>query len=611
MAVHNGGIIMAYQALYRVYRPRTFDDMVGQEVITQTLKNAIEAHQTGHAYLFSGPRGTGKTSAAKIFAREVNGISPDTDETQIPDIIEIDAASNNGVDEIRNIRDSANYAPIEAQYKIYIIDEVHMLSTGAFNALLKTLEEPPANVKFILATTEPQKIPATILSRTQRFDFKRIDDATIQTRMAAILDKQSVEYDQDALRVIANAAEGGMRDALSILDQVIAYGSDKVTVENALQVTGSTTTEALLSFLQQVSEGDTRNALQTLHTILLDGKDAQRFVADMIGLLRDVMLSPIAPNLIKTTASVELLKQLNQKIGQQRIQIMMLALDETQKELLQTMQSDVYLELLTVKLSLAGSESTPTSSKINHSQSLATPKHSSEAEPSVSPSMTVDDMSSPITKPSSSPVKSTNNDTQSDTQQLALTQEKIAIVKPEPVSQPVASNKKLSARTGQEAVFAVLSVARRETLTSATQLWPELQQQFDVAKQAFLTIAKPVAASDEAIVLAFDYPALLAEALQDAELQAQLVQQLSESNLPFSLVLISKDEWKIDRAAYVSRLRGGEKITVKLSDIPVVKANVEKIPVEQDDTVAVVNDTPEIVKQAQSLFGEDLVNIVD
>lgn len=602
---------MAYQALYRVYRPRTFDDMVGQEVITQTLKNAIEAHQTGHAYLFSGPRGTGKTSAAKIFAREVNGISPDTDETQIPDIIEIDAASNNGVDEIRNIRDSANYAPIEAQYKIYIIDEVHMLSTGAFNALLKTLEEPPANVKFILATTEPQKIPATILSRTQRFDFKRIDDATIQTRMAAILDKQSVEYDQDALRVIANAAEGGMRDALSILDQVIAYGSDKVTIENALQVTGSTTTEALLSFLQQVSEGDTRNALQTLHTILLDGKDAQRFVADMIGLLRDVMLSPIAPNLIKTTASVELLKQLNQKIGQQRIQIMMLALDETQKELLQTMQSDVYLELLTVKLSLAGSESTPTSSKINHSQSLATPKHSSEAEPSVSPSMTVDDMSSPITKPSSSPVKSTNNDTQSDTQQSALTQEKIANVDPEPVSQPVASNKKLSARTGQEAVFAVLSVARRETLTNATQLWPELQQQFDVAKQAFLTIAKPVAASDEAIVLAFDYPALLAEALQDAELQAQLVQQLSESNLPFSLVFISKDEWKIDRAAYVSRLRGGEKITVKLSDIPVVKANVEKIPVEQDDTVAVVNDTPEIVKQAQSLFGEDLVNIVD
>ena len=603
---------MAYQALYRVYRPRTFDDMVGQEVITQTLKNAIEAHQTGHAYLFSGPRGTGKTSAAKIFAREVNGISPDTDETQIPDIIEIDAASNNGVDEIRNIRDSANYAPIEAQYKIYIIDEVHMLSTGAFNALLKTLEEPPANVKFILATTEPQKIPATILSRTQRFDFKRIDDATIQTRMAAILDKQSVVYDQDALRVIANAAEGGMRDALSILDQVIAYGSDKVTIDNALQVTGATTTEALLMFLGQVSDGDTRNALQTLHTILLDGKDAQRFVADMIGLLRDVMLAPIAPNLIKTTASVEELNKLNQKIGQKRVQIMMLELDETQKALLQTMQSDVYLELLTVKLSLAGSEIL-SSSDVKQSQSPVTPKNLSKLQPSVATPMIDDDIQAPTEAPLISNTPTTNNNTHSAMQQPQQTavQQQTSDVNSEPISQAKSEINKLSARTGQEAVFAVLSVARRETLTKATQLWPELKQQFDVSKQAFLTIAKPVAASDEAIVLAFDYPALLAEALQDSELQVQLVQQLSEHNLPFSLVLISKDEWKTDRAAYVSLLRTGEKITVKLNDIPVVKANVETVTVDQDDTIAVTNDTPEIVKQAQSLFGEDIVNIVD
>ncbi|MDI6553047.1 DNA polymerase III subunit gamma/tau [Leuconostoc falkenbergense] len=603
---------MAYQALYRVYRPRTFDDMVGQEVITQTLKNAIEAHQTGHAYLFSGPRGTGKTSAAKIFAREVNGISPDTDETQIPDIIEIDAASNNGVDEIRNIRDSANYAPIEAQYKIYIIDEVHMLSTGAFNALLKTLEEPPANVKFILATTEPQKIPATILSRTQRFDFKRIDDATIQTRMAVILDKQSVAYDQDALRVIANAAEGGMRDALSILDQVIAYGSDKVTIDNALQVTGATATEALLMFLGQVSDGDTRNALQTLHTILLDGKDAQRFVADMIGLLRDVMLAPMAPNLIKTTASVEKLNKLNQKIGQKRVQIMMLELDETQKALLQTMQSDVYLELLTVKLSLAGSEIL-SSSDVKQSQSPVTPKNLSKSQPSVATPIVDNDIQAPTEAPLISNTPTTNNNTHSAIQQPQQTavQQQTSDVNSEPISQAKSKINKLSARTGQEAVFAVLSVARRETLTKATQLWPELQQQFDVAKQAFLTIAKPVAASDEAIVLAFDYPALLAEALQDSELQVQLVQQLSEHNLPFSLVLISKDEWKTDRAAYVSLLRTGEKITVKLNDIPVVKANVETVTVDQDDTVAVTNDTPEIVKQAQSLFGEDIVNIVD
>ncbi|MGO2709988.1 MAG: DNA polymerase III subunit gamma/tau, partial [Leuconostoc mesenteroides] len=319
---------LAYQALYRVYRPRSFDDMVGQKIITQTLKNAIATQQTGHAYLFSGPRGTGKTSAAKIFAREVNGIAPETDDSQIPDIIEIDAASNNGVDEIRNIRDGANYAPIESEYKIYIIDEVHMLSSGAFNALLKTLEEPPANVKFILATTEPQKIPATILSRTQRFEFKRIDNDTIQARMAEILQKEGVSFDDDALHIIANVAEGGMRDALSILDQVLAFGADHVTLENALQVTGSTTASQLVTYLQQVSNYDTESALQTLHDILLEGKDAVRFVADLLGVLRDVMLAEVAPNLIKTTAPLADLKALTIKLGTSRIQQMMVTLDD-------------------------------------------------------------------------------------------------------------------------------------------------------------------------------------------------------------------------------------------------------------------------------------------
>ena len=229
---------MAYQALYRVYRPRTFEDMIGQEVITQTLKNAIETHQTGHAYLFSGPRGTGKTSAAKIFAREVNGIAPETDDSQIPDIVEFDAASNSRVEDMRDILSNVDYAPIEAEFKVYIIDEVHMLSNSAFNALLKTLEEPPANVKFILATTEPQKVPVTILSRTQRFEFKRIDGQAIAAHLADVLKQQHIDFDQDALRIIANVAEGGMRDALSILDQVIAFGTDTVTVDNALQEIG-------------------------------------------------------------------------------------------------------------------------------------------------------------------------------------------------------------------------------------------------------------------------------------------------------------------------------------------------------------------------------------
>ncbi|EGS4843797.1 DNA polymerase III subunit gamma/tau, partial [Listeria monocytogenes] len=243
---------MAYQALYRVFRPQSFQDVVGQEHVTKTLKNAIVQNKTSHAYLFSGPRGTGKTSAAKIFAKAINcehghdgepcnecEICKGTTDGSIPDVLEIDAASNNGVEEIRDIREKVKYAPTVAKYKVYIIDEVHMLSTGAFNALLKTLEEPPKHVIFILATTEPHKLPLTIISRVQRFDFKRITTQDIIGRLKFILEEEKIPYDEKALMIVARAAEGGMRDALSLLDQVISYGSEEVTVEDALEITGS------------------------------------------------------------------------------------------------------------------------------------------------------------------------------------------------------------------------------------------------------------------------------------------------------------------------------------------------------------------------------------
>ena len=573
---------LAYQALYRVYRPRSFDDMVGQKIITQTLKNAIATQQTGHAYLFSGPRGTGKTSAAKIFAREVNGIAPETDDSQIPDILEIDAASNNGVDEIRNIRDGANYAPIESEYKIYIIDEVHMLSSGAFNALLKTLEEPPANVKFILATTEPQKIPATILSRTQRFEFKRIDNDTIQARMAEILQKEGISFDDDALHIIANVAEGGMRDALSILDQVLAFGADHVTLENALQVTGSTTASQLVTYLQQVSNYDTESALQTLHDILLEGKDAVRFVADLLGVLRDVMLAEVAPNLIKTTAPLADLKALTIKLGTSRIQQMMVTLDDIQKQLLQTMQSDVYLELLTVKLSMPEPEQT-----VPAKQSSNVIKEKPQ---------NIDDI-----------VKASKN-TEVHEEQVVE-----PAIEETPVEVPAVENAEyedLLVRTGQNAVFAVLIAAKRDALARVKNAWSDLLRQFNVTQQAMLTIAEPVAASEQAVVLAFDYPVLLEQALHDATLQNHLVQQLQSQNLPSELVFISQDEWTSDRASYVNKLKTGETPQIQLEDVPRVKAaNLSAIPTKTPQESS--NKELKIVSEAKELFGEDLVNIVD
>ncbi|HEL0561791.1 DNA polymerase III subunit gamma/tau [Streptococcus equi subsp. zooepidemicus] len=293
-----------YQALYRKYRSQTFAEMVGQSVISTTLKQAVESEKISHAYLFSGPRGTGKTSAAKIFAKAMNcpnqvkgepcnhcDICRDITTGSLEDVIEIDAASNNGVDEIRDIRDKSTYAPSRATYKVYIIDEVHMLSTGAFNALLKTLEEPSDNVVFILATTELHKIPATILSRVQRFEFKAIKQPAICEHLAAILDKEGIAYEIEALHLIARRAEGGMRDALSILDQALSLSFDnQVTLAIAEEITGSISISALDDYVQHLIRQKTSQALANLETIYDSGKSMSRFATDLLTYFRDLLI---------------------------------------------------------------------------------------------------------------------------------------------------------------------------------------------------------------------------------------------------------------------------------------------------------------------------------
>lgn len=295
---------MSYTALYRKFRPQEFEDVKGQEHIVTTLKNQIKADRIGHAYLFCGTRGTGKTTAAKIFAKAVNCEHPvdgspcGTCEAcraiaagNSMNVIEIDAASNNGVENIRQIREEVEYAPTEGKYKVYIIDEVHMLSIGAFNALLKTLEEPPSYVIFILATTEVHKIPITILSRCQRYDFHRISIETISARLTELLEKENVVAEERAVRYIAKAADGSMRDALSLLDQCIAfYLGEELTYEHVLEVLGAVDTEVFSSLLRRILGQDIVGAIEQLEKIIIQGRELGQFVTDFTWYLRNLLL---------------------------------------------------------------------------------------------------------------------------------------------------------------------------------------------------------------------------------------------------------------------------------------------------------------------------------
>jgi len=295
---------MSYTALYRKFRPQTFEEVKGQEHIVTTLQNQMKAERIGHAYLFCGTRGTGKTSVAKIFAKAVNcehpvdgspcGSCPTcrsiADGTSM-NVIEIDAASNNGVDNIRQIREEVTYRPTEGKYKVYIIDEVHMLSTGAFNALLKTLEEPPSYVIFILATTEAHKIPITILSRCQRYDFHRISIDTIADRLAELMQAEHVEVEERALRYVAKAGDGSMRDALSLLDQCIAFHlGETLTYENVLEVLGAVDTVVFSKLLRQVIDRDVTGAIQTVDTLVDEGRELGQMVNDFTWYMRNLLL---------------------------------------------------------------------------------------------------------------------------------------------------------------------------------------------------------------------------------------------------------------------------------------------------------------------------------
>lgn len=359
---------MGYTALYRKFRPQEFEDVKGQEHIVTTLKNQIKADRIGHAYLFCGTRGTGKTTIAKILARAVNCEHPvdgspcntcktcrAINEGTSMNVIEIDAASNNGVDNIREIREEVAYRPTTGKYKVYIIDEVHMLSTGAFNALLKTLEEPPSYVIFILATTEAHKIPITILSRCQRYDFRRITADTIAARLQELMDKEGNDVEEKAIRYIAKAADGSMRDALSLLDQCIAfYLGEKLTYEKVLENLGAVDTQVFSRMLRQILQQDTAGTIKTLDEIIIQGRELGQFVTDFIWYLRNLLLISTSENpeeaVDASAENLERMKEESSMVDAETLMRYIRIFSELSNQIKYASQKRVLVEIALIKL---------------------------------------------------------------------------------------------------------------------------------------------------------------------------------------------------------------------------------------------------------------------
>lgn len=585
---------MAYQALYRVWRSQRFDDVVGQKAITQTLKNAIVQKKTSHAYLFTGPRGTGRTSAAKIFAKAINckhsqdGEPCNVCETcvaitegRLNDVIEIDAASNNGVEEIRDIRDKAKYAPTQAEYKVYIIDEVHMLSTGAFNALLKTLEEPPQNVIFILATTEPHKIPLTIISRTQRFDFKRISTQDIVDHMAHIMQEMALDYEEQALYVIGRAAEGGMRDALSILDQTISFSDEKVTLEDAMQVTGSLTYEMMDHYIQCCVAGDVERALEGLESILGEGKEARRFLEDLLLYCRDLLMYQQAPKLLAEKAGTltEAFKELATQTPAEKIYQLIQILSDTQNEIRFTNNANIYLEVATVKLA-----KTVQSNKHNTPETT-NQGGSAEGNPELA------DLQNQIG--------------QLKKELAELKKHGVAAKEADaPRQQARPQAPKSSFRVPTERVYQVLNEATRTHLMNVKNVWEDLLQTLSVTQRAMLKASEPVAASPKGIVVAFDYEIVCARATDDEEMRLAFNNNLSRlMDYTPEMVCITRESWPKLRQSFINQNQGSlnhsepENEMARLADEP---------PVTNEHS----QENP-VVDEAIAMFGEELVEVLD
>ena len=538
---------MAYQAFYRVYRPQTFREVSGQTHVKRTLQNALVANKTTHAYLFSGPRGTGKTSMARIFAKALNCDHAPTNEPcnecahcveinegKSNDVFEYDAASNSRVEDMREMLEYIDHAPSNGtRYKIYIIDEVHMLSTSAFNALLKTLEEPPAHVVFILATTEPHKIPATIISRTQRFDFKRISSIEIEKRLAYILSDKKVEYDEQVLKIVARSAEGGMRDALSILDQLLSFSDGKLTVEEALEVTGSLTSQMMDDYFLACFNQETEQALTLVDTMLNEGKESNRIVENLLIHCRDILMYQQAPTVVENQLMLitDQFKELSQLVQSDTLYRWISELNDMQKEMKFTSQPSIYLEVLTIKLAAVPAKHAV--KNVETSASMTTHHDSVNSS----------DYQELVTKIDFLEKK------------LELIQEQGVVSKDKtPKSSSSVKSKQPMYKVPTERVYQVLESATKEHLINVRDVWVDLLQLLTVTQRAMLKACEPVAASETGLVISFEYDILCQKATNDEELQQAVYNGLNRLiGYTPSLISIPKDNWQQLRQEFISQ----------------------------------------------------------
>ena len=595
---------MAYQALYRKWRPRTFDSVIGQESITDTLKNAIKRGKVSHAFLLAGPRGTGKTSCAKIFAKALNCTNLQdgepcnecanciaADKGSMPDIMEIDAASNNGVDEIREIRDKVKYAPTEGKYKVYIIDEVHMLSMGAFNALLKTLEEPPEHVVFILATTELQKVPATIISRTQRYNFKRISKDDLEKRMKYILDQENIKYEDKALAVIAQVADGGMRDALSILDQLLSYEKESVNYQDALEITGFAAKENIEKILLALLEQNPESALKLAQTELAQGASSKNILDELIEMAtKSLMLIKAGDDNQSTFLSedfVQKIKDIPTNIFYRLITLANKALND----LRYTNQQQIPLEVFLVEAGSKQEEQVASSTAAPVQAAPAKVNTDMQAELAALKKQVVD-LTQQIIKLSNKPMLAKDQVFHLDT---AVPKTSPKITKKTIVKEVKKSPRKIKKTTAEnrKQVYHVLENATKEDLTAIKNVWPDLQSVLEVSEKALLDVLEPVAASPDQVVMKCKYT-LWFENASDGDLLDKLTDLIEKfAKHSYGIVLVPDDDWLAVRKEFVESHK--EELLAK-----------KKQQIENKES----KENSEIVNKAKDLFG-DAVTIKD